>query len=85
MEAEGSCSQVSPTGPYPEPDAISLRSILIISSDVRLGLQSRLVSSGFPIKVLYAFFISPMRAICPANHTLLDFIIRIILGEWYKL
>jgi hypothetical protein len=55
-EHEGSspCSQEASTGPYPEPDQSSpyhpilslLRSILILSTHLRLGLPS--ISSGLP-------------------------------------
>jgi hypothetical protein len=42
----------------------SLRSILILSSHLRLGLPSGLFPSGFPINILYAFLFSPIRATC---------------------
>jgi hypothetical protein len=56
MEPEGSlpCSQEPSTGPYPEPDRsnlyhpISIRSILILSTHLHLGLPSGLFPSGFP-------------------------------------
>jgi hypothetical protein len=47
-----------PTGPYPEPDEstphtpISLRSTLILSSRLRLGLPSDLFLSGSPAETL---------------------------------
>jgi hypothetical protein len=59
MQPEGllSCSQEPPTDPYPEPDGATLyypiqfllRSILILSTHLRLGLRSGLVPFGFPV------------------------------------
>jgi hypothetical protein len=63
MEPEGSlpCSQESVTGPYPKsdksvipPHSISLRSILISSSNLRLDFLIYPFSVGFPTKTLYA-------------------------------
>jgi hypothetical protein len=71
-----------PNDPYPEqgectpqpppPQPISLRSILISSSHLRLGLSSGPFPSGFPIKTLYTYLPSLMRATCPAHLILLD-------------
>jgi hypothetical protein len=63
MEPEGSlpCSQEPATGPYPEPDRFSpyhphprnsLRSILILSTPLRLGLPSGFFPSGIPTNIL---------------------------------
>jgi len=67
---------------YPHPT--SWRSILILSTHLRLGLPSCLRPSGFTTKTLYTPLSSPIRATCPAHLILLDFIIRTILGEQYK-
>jgi hypothetical protein len=63
MEPEGSLlrSQELSTGPYPKPDesspyhSISLRSILVLSSNLHLGITSGLFPSGFRTKILCEF------------------------------
>ena len=53
----------------------SWRSILILSTHLRLGL---------PTKTLYTPLSSSICSTCPAHLILLDFITRTILGEEYK-
>jgi hypothetical protein len=60
MEPEGSlpCSQEPAASPYTPPDqstptyAISLRFVLVISSQLRLVLPSNIFRSGFPTRTL---------------------------------
>jgi hypothetical protein len=65
---------------YPHPT--SYRSILILSTHLRLALPSGLFHSGFPTKALHAPLSSPTRATCPAHLFLLDFITRTILRTY---
>ena len=50
---------------YPHPTYC--RSILILSTNLRLGLPSGLLPSGSPTKTLYTPLSSPIRATCPAH------------------
>jgi hypothetical protein len=79
MEPEGSlqCSQEPSTGPYSKPDlsspyhlilsVISLRSILILYTHLRLCLPSDLFPSGVPTNILYAFLFAPICATYTAH------------------
>jgi len=67
---------------YPHPTF--WRSILILSTHLRLGFPSGLFPYGFPTKTLYTPLSSPIRATCLADLIFLDFITRAVLGEEYK-
>ena len=75
------CSQPDQSSHAPHP--ISWTSILILPSQLRLGLPSDLCPTGFPTKTPYTPLLSPIRATCP-SHFLLDLITRTILGERYR-
>jgi len=73
-------SSIQPIPPHPT----SWRTILILSSYLRLGLPCGLFPSGLPTKTLCMPLLSPTRATCLANLILLDVITRTILGEEYR-
>jgi hypothetical protein len=60
---------------------IILRSILLLSSHLCMGLPGGLFLSGFPTKTVYTLLLSPIRATCPIHLILLDLITLLILGE----
>ena len=66
------------------PHPISWRSILILSSHLRLGFPSCLFPSGFPTETLYTPLLSHIHATYPAYLIILDVITRNILGEEYR-
>ena len=77
---------------YPEPNQpnypslipISSRSILILSSHLRLALPKGLFPVGLPVKSFKALVPSSILATCPAHLNLLDLIILTISGERAK-
>jgi hypothetical protein len=77
-------TQINPIQSIPS-HPISLRSILIFYTHLRLGLPSGLLPSGFPTNILYLFVFSPHSCYMPypSHPPWLD--ILIILGEEYKL
>ena len=95
MESGGSMplSQGLYNNSYPEAEStqlpalipISSRSILILSSHLRLGLPKGLFPVGLPVKILKALLPSSILATCPAHLNLRDLITLTILGERYKL
>ena len=72
-------SKSSP-GSIPTP----LKSILILSPHLRLGLPKGLLPLGFPTKTLYAFLDRSIRATCPAHFSHLDLRFLIMLDKEYN-
>jgi hypothetical protein len=64
---------------------ISARSILILSTHLRVGLPNGLFHSDFATNIIHVFLFSPIHATCHTHLILLDLIILIIFGEQYKL
>jgi hypothetical protein len=52
----------------------SLRSILVLATDLRLGLLSGLFPSCFHTNILYIFLFSPIRVTYPAQRIFLDLV-----------
>ena len=70
---------------YCKPIPISLRSILKLSSQLRLDLPKGLYPAGVPVEILKALLSPSILAIWPTHFSLLDLITLTILGERYKL
>ena len=68
----------------PQPPPTSWKTILILSSHLRLDLPNGLFPSGFPTRTLCTTLPSPIRSTCPAHLILLDFTTRTILGKEYR-
>ena len=80
------------SNPYPEPNqpnssliSIYLRSILILSSHLRLGIPKGLFSADLPVIILKAPQSSSILSTLTAHLKLLYLITLTILGERYKL
>jgi hypothetical protein len=93
MKSEGSlqCLQVQTTSPYRDPHKSNPQShtkynnlnFILLSTYI---LQSVLLTSGIPTKIVHAFTVSLMCAVCPAYLILLHlFIIITIFSEEYRL
>jgi hypothetical protein len=81
-------SQGLSNNPYPKSKQpilvvifISLRSILILYSHLRLSLLKGLIPIGLPVKILITLLPSPILATRPAQLNLLDLISLTILSE----
>ena len=90
MKPEGSMPHLEGLSNYPYPEQnqskyshlhISLKSILIQYSHLRLGLPKGI----FPVKILKALLHSSFLITCPVHLNPLDLITLSILGERYKL
>jgi hypothetical protein len=63
-----------------KPTLISLRSVLILTSRLCLGLPSNIFLSSFPQKILYAIFFALLRATCYTHIIFRDLTVLIIFG-----
>ena len=72
---------LSRINPIPRTDTYFLRSILILSTHLQLGLLKYLFPVGISTKILKALLPSSILATCPAHPNLLDLVILTISGE----
>ena len=92
MKPEGSSpySHVPVTCPFPEQARFSpyptshFLKIHLNMAPIYAWVSQVVSFPGFPNKTLYTSLLSPIRATCPAQLILLDFITRTILGEQYR-
>ena len=75
---------LSQINPVHAPHHTFWRSILLLSSQIRLVLPSSLFPSGLPTKTLYASLLFPIRATCPAYFIILGLITRMLFGEQHR-
>ena len=69
----------------PNQSSVSLRSILILSSLLRLGLPKRFFPVSLPVEILKALLPSAILVTWPANLNLLDFVTLTVFSKHYKL
>jgi hypothetical protein len=83
LQVPATCLSWASSIQFIHPHPTSWRSILILSSHLRLCLSSGLYPLGVPTKSLYTPLPSPIQVTCSAHLILLDFITRTIVGEQY--
>jgi hypothetical protein len=90
MKSESSLAYSLAIGPCYEPDesiphrhTLFLRTIILLFSNLLLGLPNELFLSGSLTRMLYAFFNYFMLAACYTHFILLGLIIAITYGEMY--